>query len=109
MRRRPWTSDPLALTVAALTAARLTRLATTDTWPPAVRARVAAMHAVERRAPGWGHGVDCPWCVSPWVAAAVVAGFEVADRSGRNRVWVLACLPLAIAQLVGTLADLEPA
>ena len=109
MRRRPWTSDPVALAVAALAAARLTRLATTDTWPPAAAAREAAYNTVARRAPDWAHGVDCPWCVAPWVAAAVVAGFEAADRAGRNRVWVLACLPLAIAQLVGMASDLEPA
>lgn len=105
--RRPWYRDPITLAATTLAAARLTRLVTADTWPPAAKAREAAYRHIEARAPGWGHGVDCAWCVSPWVAAALVALHEAAARTGRGRLAVLALLPLAISTIVGTLAEQE--
>lgn len=105
--RRPWYRDPVALVVDTLAVARLTRLVTADTWPPAEQARRAVYDRVEAHAPGWGHGIDCPWCMSPWIAAAVVALHETAARAGRGRLAVLALLPLAISTIVGTLAEQE--
>lgn len=107
MRRRPWYRDPAALTVDTLAAARLTRLVTEDTWPPAVAARRAAIDWLDRNAPDYAHGLTCPWCASPWIAALLVAAHQAADRHGRNRVWVLALLPLAISHAAGLLAELE--
>lgn len=105
--RRPWYRDPITLAATTLAAARLTRLITADTWPPAVKARETAYQHIEQRAPGWGHGVDCAWCVSPWVAALLVAAHETAARTGRHRALTLTLLPLAISTVVGTLAEQE--
>lgn len=55
---------------------RLTRLAVTDTWPPAARARAWWV----RRRPGspWGELAVCPWCASPYIAALVLAAYLAA-------------------------------
>lgn len=105
--RRPWFCDPVALVVDTLAVARLTRLATADTWPPAEAARRAIHDHVEARAPGWGHGIDCPWCVSPWIAAALTAGHQIAARRGHHHAWTLAVIPLAVSAVVGQLAERE--
>ncbi|MDN5919004.1 MAG: DUF1360 domain-containing protein [Pseudonocardia sp.] len=105
--RPAWFRDPVALVVDTLAAARLTRLVTDDTWPPAVAARTAAIRWADRHTPRWSHGIDCPWCMSPWIAAALVAGHQVADRRGHRNGWALAALPLAISTIVGHLAEWE--
>lgn len=55
-----------------LTCYRLTRLLTTDSFPPIVAGRIRIAHR-------WGEHSwqaylsECPWCVSVWIAAALVA------------------------------------
>lgn len=62
----------LLVALVFLTVYRLTRLVTADAFPPIAAAR----DAVEHR---WGtdswqnYLANCPWCVSVYVAAAVVA------------------------------------
>lgn len=60
-----------AAVVAVLSVARLTRLITSDTYPPAawVRDRWARL---THDGP-WSELVTCPFCAAPYIAAAVLA------------------------------------
>ncbi|MDN5918680.1 MAG: DUF1360 domain-containing protein [Pseudonocardia sp.] len=100
MPARRWYRDPVTLAVDTLAAARVTRLVTHDTWPPAVASRAHVTHWLDRHAPGWTHGVTCPWCVAPWAAALIVTVRAVSRRDVTPLL-----LPLAVGQLVGELAD----
>ena len=56
--------------VAVLSVARITRLIVDDDYPPV---KWATYQFVKRVPERWGVLVECPWCVSPYVAAVVVA------------------------------------
>lgn len=63
----PW----LAIVVAALSIARLTRLITQDIYPPVawLRAKWAGLtHDGE-----WAELVTCPFCAAPYIAAVILA------------------------------------
>jgi Protein of unknown function (DUF1360) len=67
----------LLLVTLGLAGYRLTRLVTTDTFPPIQAAR----EWVEARGPGWlGKLVTCSWCASAYVTAALVVGIELCSR-----------------------------
>lgn len=70
-------SEPILLVVLAAATARLTRLVTVDSLTSPLRVRW-----FKRFPPGPARGrsahplgvlVDCPWCVSVWAAALLVA------------------------------------
>lgn len=65
----------LTLAIAALACYRLTRLIVADSWPPTewLRARVERRTGPES---GWSYFVNCPWCMSMYVAGGVVAGLD---------------------------------
>ena len=66
-----------AVLVGVLASARLTRLLTTDTWPPSVWLRVKWAE-VTKDGP-WYDLVECPWCASPWIVAVNLAAALVTD------------------------------
>lgn len=72
-----WAVLVAAFVVAVVSAARLTRLVVDDHWPPMVWFR-----GVWDRA--WGNSpwvtlVECPFCVAPYFAAAIVAWAALSD------------------------------
>lgn len=87
------------LTVGA--AARLTRLVTTDAITGGLRAR-----AIEHRGPDsrLAYFVSCPWCVSVWVAAAVLALGWWPARHGTAAWWWFPAVILTVSYAVGALA-----
>ena len=103
-RRSRWTSDPVALVVAALTAYRLTRLITTDDLPPAVKLR---QYLSESTSDEYAMLWSCPWCFGFWTSAAVTAAAELADRAGKRDAFLLAAMPWAISTVAGFLAERE--
>lgn len=106
-RRLPghhWTTNPVVLTVLALTTSRLTRLITADTFPPVADAREALTARLPDR---YQHGLTCPWCVSPWAAALLTAASEAAHRHGHGHAFLAACLPFALSTVAGVIADSE--
>lgn len=74
---------------------RLTRLATRDTFPPAVALR----ERVEELPGGWSDLAHCPWCVSVWAGAAVSAARTLAPRP-----WRPVAYALALSTVVGLAA-----
>jgi hypothetical protein len=86
-------ADPAALTVGALAVYRLTRLVVDDEVTRPLRER-AEPHLGERAL----YLVSCPWCVSPYVAAAwavlTVRAPRVARYAGAVLAWsaVSGCL-----------------
>lgn len=81
----------------ALAVARLARLVTTDTFPPAARARQRAYLATQRRhGQEWVDGWGCDWCAGAWLTAAVVLARAVAPRA-----WEPVGRALAVAQVAG--------
>lgn len=102
-----WTRDPATLVVLAAASYRVTRLLTTDRFPPAVAARSAVERWVSDRAPAYAHGVTCPHCIGFWVAAATTVVAEHAHRRGHLDRIRLAAAPWALATAVGVLADHE--
>lgn len=71
----PWWAALLAAVVAIIGAGRLTRLLTTDTWPPVIRIRVW-WDGVTKDGP-WAALVHCLWCAAPWFFLAALASFTV--------------------------------
>jgi hypothetical protein len=70
-----------AVVVAILSVARLTKLFTEDTWPPAAYVR---NKWVAWRQDEWGELFVCPFCMAPWVAVLVLfTGWA----SGLHPVW----------------------
>lgn len=61
--------DPVALTVGALAVYRVTRLLVDDEVTRPLRERIGALAVVEQNE-RLAYLVNCPWCVSPYVAAA---------------------------------------
>lgn len=67
-----WWQIALAIVVAILGAARLTRLIVFDTFPPVVSLRIWYLdHAPEH----WGKLVECHWCMGPWMFLIAVGTF----------------------------------
>lgn len=63
-----------ATIVGVMSTARLTRLITTDTWPPVVWLRIkVASFAESRGLDEWGDIVTCPYCAAPWLTFPVLA------------------------------------
>lgn len=77
----------------ALAAYRVTRLVTRDRITAPVRDRFDPEGVV-------GELIRCSWCTGVWVAAGVVAARRVAPR-----VWAPAAEALAVAAVVGLIAD----
>lgn len=63
----------LALVVGVLAVARVVRLVVDDDWPPVKRARE---WFTERASVDWQPLVECPFCVSVYVALPAVAWFS---------------------------------
>jgi hypothetical protein len=77
------TSDPTLLALDALATYRLTRLVGSDTITAPVRLKLAGSRYIDRRdmtgmraavvaRPKLAEFITCPWCVSPWIAVAIV-------------------------------------
>ena len=67
-----WWQILLAVVVAVIGSARLTRLITHDAFPPVARARVWwEDHTPEP----WHLLVHCPWCMGPWMFALAIGTF----------------------------------
>lgn len=78
----------------ALAAYRLTRLITEDRITETPRDAL-------RQHGGWlGELVSCPWCIGVWAAGGVILARRLAPR-----VWEPAAEVLAVAAVVGLLAD----
>lgn len=100
--------DLTSLVVDALAVYRVTRLLTTDRFPPVIAARSAVEDRLAgSRAAAYAHGVTCPHCVSFWVAAAAVAGRVATERRGRRRTWDRMMLPWALSAVAGIIAERE--
>lgn len=56
--------------VAVLSTARLTKLLTEDSWPPAAWLRD---RWIRWRQDEWGELFTCPFCMAPWVAVPLLA------------------------------------
>lgn len=83
----------IPLAVDALAAFRLTRLVTSDKITAPVRDRVPPVTFA-------GQLVRCQWCAGIWVAFAVVAARRLVPRA-----WAPVGDALAIAAVVGIVAD----
>lgn len=59
-----WWQILLAVVIAVIGAARLTRLVTHDSFPPIVWLRMKYEDHVPE---DWGTLVHCPWCMGPWM------------------------------------------
>jgi len=58
-----------AVIVGTLSIARLTRLITQDTFPPAVWLRIKWDDATEGS--GWNSLLHCHWCIAPWITLPI--------------------------------------
>lgn len=83
----------------ALAVARLTRLVTVDTFPPAARLRARTLCS-PRTPPAVAELLECPWCVSFWAALTVVA-----LRRWAPTVWAPLGATLAYSEVAGLLAE----
>ncbi len=86
------------LAVDALTTYRLTRLVVEDEIAAPLRDRIWKRWAPDRTKVGYL--ITCPWCVSVWVGAGVVAAGAVAPTAWRalSRVLVLSALTGMVSQ-----------
>lgn len=88
--------------VDALATARLTRLVTKDAILERLRWPIIRGSATGRL-PAWcGEFIRCPWCVSIWAAAGVVAARRLAPRS-----WGPVAMMLASSEVAGLAATLR--
>lgn len=113
-----WTSSPMMLVIAALTAYRLTRLWVDDMVPPlpwlrrqildyAYRDSVASGERYERfnrtieryGQPPLEYLVSCYWCAGFWISLAVALASSLIPST----VWALLALPFALSAVVGLL------
>ena len=68
-----WIWLPLAVVVAIVGAARVTRLVVHDTYPPIVRLRVWWADITDDGP--WNTLLNCPWCFGPWAFLAAILSF----------------------------------
>jgi len=66
-----------AALVAVLAVARLTKLLTEDTWPPAAWLRGKWVDRFNDSS--WAELFICPFCMAPWVAVLVLATGWISD------------------------------
>lgn len=106
-----WMRDPVALTVNALAAYRLTRLWTRDSLPPLPAIRQHVLDKLDeiqnRRGVATDHPltelVRCPWCVGFWISVGVVGAATLAPRA-----WRPLATALAFSAVVANIAVREP-
>lgn len=106
-----WMRDPVALTVNALAAYRLTRLWTRDSLPPLPRVRQHVLDKLDEIQDAKGSHephplaalVDCPWCIGFWISVGVVAAATVTPRA-----WRPLATALAFSAVVANIAVREP-
>jgi hypothetical protein len=72
-----WPELLAAAVVGILGVARLTRLVVDDDWPPVVWAR-RVWDRIWNQSP-WVTLIECPWCVSPYIAAANIGWAVLSD------------------------------
>lgn len=77
MTLNPYVFYGAAIVVGILSAGRLTRLVTADTFPPAAWLR--ANYAKWTKDGDWSVLAQCPWCFGPWASAAVLAWALLSD------------------------------
>lgn len=102
------THDPVPILLDALAVARLTRLVTQDTITAPLRekiagrrpGRVVGQQIVTAARPKLAELTTCPWCVSPYLAAAVVALQALAPA-----VCLVVTAVLAFSMVAGLLAE----
>jgi hypothetical protein len=94
----------LLAVVLALTVYRLTRLVVRDEFPPVARPREWVIRRLGADHPV-AYLVECPWCMSFWVAAAVVVVVDCATSTSvpLPALWVPALS--ATTGLIGNLWD----
>lgn len=99
------------LAVDMLAAARITRLVTTDTFPPVKRAREALLKRVDPRGvrkikgaepPALAELIECNWCAGFWISTAVVAA-----RWRFPRLWGAVAPVWATSMVVGLVAGVS--
>lgn len=105
---------PLLLLIELLCAYRLTRLVTTDTFPPVekLRDRIVTANTMTRQTttgtiidPGpWAELVQCPWCSSVYIAFGIAAGHWCAFGLPSPG-FVFPALALALSAAVGMLSQ----
>lgn len=93
--------DALVLLVDVLALYRLTRLVTRDEILRPARERLLDVAETRRWARG-AYLLECPWCVSPWLAAGVLLA-----RSSAPLPWHLLALVLALSAVAGVLSERE--
>jgi hypothetical protein len=93
--------DTIALLVAALATARLTRLVTRDQITHPIRRRLLARLDHDGMT---AYLIVCDWCVSMWVAAA---GAALGAWSGASSWWQAPGIALAFSYTAGWLASKE--
>lgn len=98
-RPRHAAAEATSLTVDALAAFRLTRLIVTDDVFGVPRSSVKSW-LLEHDHPRLYDLIGCPWCVSVYVGAGVVAARTVAPR-----VWHPLACALAFSAVTGALAE----
>jgi hypothetical protein len=84
-----------AAIVAVLATARFTRLIVDDSYPPVQWLTEKFVRKVPEK---WGVLVECPWCVSPYIAA-IIAGWGWA--SGLHWSWWFVNTVAALSWLAG--------
>ena len=88
-------TEPLLLIIVALASYRVTRLITTDTFPPIESVR----NRIENKAPEWiADLITCSWCVGFWVSVVASVGFFHANWVGP------VAAPFALSAIIGLLS-----
>jgi hypothetical protein len=105
------THEPILLVLDGLACYRLTRLVVADTITAPLRDRLAGQRPAVARSMGGermivakrprvAEFVHCPWCVSPYLAAAVVACQALAAAP-----WLYVAAVLAFSAIAGLLSE----
>lgn len=106
-----WMTSPVALTVNALAAYRLTRLWTRDSLPPLPEVRQHVLDKLDEIQDSKGTTedhpltrlVDCPWCIGFWISLGVVGAATLTPRA-----WRPLATALAFSAVVANIAVREP-
>lgn len=94
----------LVVVLYVLAVYRGTRLVTTDEFPLFARPR-EAIRADLRVPDALAYLVTCPWCMSIWIGAALLAGLDLATE---HVVPVPLFLLLTASAVTGLIATVEP-